>query len=170
MLSNLVFQLKEYNALSKMDDVLKEVPIVRRDLGYPPLVTPMSQIVGTQAVMNVITGNRYGMLIKELENYVRGFYGKPPSDISRDLMKKVKPSDVPKELSFNSIPEDAKILFKKDEDALTYLLFPQLATSFLKGEMKLVAESSEVEKRKEVRWFHIKVGNEDIDVKVIGEE
>ncbi|MDD1766531.1 MAG: pyruvate carboxylase subunit B [Candidatus Methanomethyliaceae archaeon] len=170
MLSNLVVQLKEYNALSKMNEVLKEVPIVRRDLGYPPLVTPMSQIVGTQAVMNVITGNRYGMLIKELENYIRGFYGKSPGDISRDLMKKVKPGDVPKEPSFNNIPEEAKRLFKKDEDALTYLLFPQLATSFLKGEMKAVAESSEVEKRKEVRWFHIKVGDEEIDVKVLGED
>lgn len=170
MLSNLVVQLKEYNALSKMNEVLKEVPIVRRDLGYPPLVTPMSQIVGTQAVMNVITGNRYGMLIKELENYIRGFYGKPPGEISRDLIEKVKPGEVPKELSFNNIPEEAKRLFKKDEDALTYLLFPQLATSFLKGEMKAVAESSEAEKRKEVRWFHIKVGNEEIDVKVVGED
>lgn len=170
MLSNLVVQLKEYNALSKMDEVLKEVPVVRRDLGYPPLVTPMSQIVGTQAVMNIIMGSRYGTLIKELENYVRGYYGKPPGEINKDLMEKVKLSEAPKAPSFDSIPEDAKRLFKKDEDALTYLLFPQLATSFLKGEVKAVAGGGEEEKRKEVRWFRIKVGNEEIEVKIEGED
>ena len=169
MLSNLVVQLKEYNALSKIDEVLKEVPIVRRDLGYPPLVTPMSQIVGTQAVMNVITGTRYGTIIKELENYVRGFYGKPPGEISRELIERVKPADLPKELSFNSIPDDVKALFRKEEDALTYLLFPQIAVPFLKGEMKTPLPNNR-EKRKDIKWFRVKVGDEEIEVKIESED
>ncbi|MEM3532525.1 MAG: pyruvate carboxylase subunit B, partial [Candidatus Methanomethyliaceae archaeon] len=169
MLSNLVVQLKEYNALSKMEEVLKEVPIVRRDLGYPPLVTPMSQIVGTQAVMNVITGSRYGTIIKELENYVRGFYGKPPGEISRELIEKVKPMDPPKGLSFNDIPEDVKAFFKKEEDALTYLLFPQIAVPFLKGDMKALLPNNK-EKRKDIKWFKVKIGDEEIEVKIESED
>ncbi|MGQ9759596.1 MAG: pyruvate carboxylase subunit B [Candidatus Methanomethylicaceae archaeon] len=169
MLSNLVVQLKEYNALSKMNDVLKEVPIVRRDLGYPPLVTPMSQIVGTQAVMNVITGSRYGIVIKELENYVRGFYGRPPGDISRELIERVKPTNPPKDISFSDIPEDVKGLFKKEEDALTYLLFPQIAVAFLKGDIKGLAPNIK-ENRKDIRWFRIKIGNEEIEIKIEGED
>ncbi|MCX8181916.1 MAG: pyruvate carboxylase subunit B [Candidatus Methanomethyliaceae archaeon] len=169
MLSNLVAQLKEYNALSKMEEVLKEVPIVRRDLGYPPLVTPMSQIVGTQAVMNVIMGARYGTIIKELENYVRGFYGKSPGEISRELIERVKPTDPPKDLSFNNIPEDVKTLFRKEEDVLTYLLFPQIAVPFLKGEMKSLLPNNK-EKRKDIKWFRVKVGNEEIEVKIESED
>jgi pyruvate carboxylase subunit B len=168
MLSNLVVQLKEYNALSKMDEVLQEVPIVRRDLGYPPLVTPMSQIVGTQAVMNIITGSRYGMLTKEFEDYVRGFYGKAPSEISRELVEKVPKAETPKPPSLDSIPADVTRLFKKDEDALTYMMFPQLATSFLKGESRPATNNGE-EKRKDIRWFRIKVENEEIEVKIEGE-
>ncbi len=165
MLSNLVAQLKEYNALSKME----EVPVVRRDLGYPPLVTPMSQIVGTQAVMNVITGTRYGTLIKELEDYVRGFYGKPPGEISRELLERVKPAVPPKEVSFKDIPEDVRALFKKEEDALTYLLFPQIAVPFLKGDMKILLSNNK-EKRKDVKWFKIKLGDEEIEVKIESED
>ncbi|TDA39257.1 MAG: oxaloacetate decarboxylase subunit alpha [Candidatus Methanomethylicota archaeon] len=168
MLSNLVVQLKEYNALSKLELVLKEVPIVRRDLGYPPLVTPMSQIVGTQAVMNVITGVRYGMLIKELENYVRGFYGRPPGEISRELMDRVKPADPPKELSFKDIPEDVRNFFKKEEDALTYLLFPQIAVPFLKGDLKTLMPNAK-ENRKDIKWFRVKIGDEEIEVKIESE-
>lgn len=170
MMSNLIAQLKEYNALFKLDEVLKEVPIVRKDLGYPPLVTPMSQIVGTQAVMNVITGKRYSILIKEVEDYIRGFYGKPPGEISKELLERVKPADPPKELTFKDIPEDVKALFKKEEDALTYLLFPQTAVRFLRGEVKSTAPEEERRKeRKEVKWFKIKIGDEEIEVKIEGQ-
>lgn len=168
MMSNLVAQLKEYNALFKLNEVLNEVPIVRKDLGYPPLVTPMSQIVGTQAVMNVITGKRYGVLIKEVEDYIRGFYGKPPGEISRELLERVKSTNPPKELTFKDIPEDVKALFKKEEDALTYILFPQIAVQFLKGEMKNIA-SEKREERKEIRWFRIRIGDEEIEVKIEGQ-
>jgi pyruvate carboxylase subunit B len=170
MLSNLVVQLKEYRALSKMPEVLREVPLVRRDLGYPPLVTPMSQIVGTQAVMNVITGNRYGTLIKELESYVRGYYGKPPGEIRQELMEKVSKADQPKLPTLADIPLEARRLFRKDEDAITYLLFPQLATAFLSGEVKALAENGGGSKRKDVKWFKVKVGNEEIEVRIEGEE
>ncbi len=169
MLSNLVVQLKGYNALSKMDEVLKEVPIVRRDLGYPPLVTPMSQIVGTQAVMNVITGARYGTLIKELENYVRGFYGIPPGEISRELLERIKQADPPEDISFGDIPKDVISVFKKEEDALTYLLFPQIAVPFLKGEARTLTPEIK-ENRKDIRWFKIKLGKEEIEVKIESED
>lgn len=170
MLSNLVVQLKEYNAQSKMGEVLKEVPVVRRDLGYPPLVTPMSQIVGTQAVMNVLTGNRYGTLIKELEAYVRGHYGRPPGEIRRELADRVPKADAPKLPTLGDIPAQARRLFRKDEDALTYLLFPQLAMAFLSGEVKPPAENGDGKKRKDVKWFKIKMGDEEIEVRIEGEE
>ncbi|MCQ5376961.1 MAG: pyruvate carboxylase subunit B [Candidatus Methanomethylicia archaeon] len=170
MLSNLVLQLKEYNALSKMASVLAEVPVVRRDLGYPPLVTPMSQIVGTQSVMNILTGKRYSVLIKELENYVRGHYGKPPGQISRELLEKVQPGLPPTLPSMEDIPKAAWEHFKKDEDALTYLLFPQLALQFFKGEIKLTQIEETENRRKEVKWFRIKVNGEEIEVRIEGEE
>lgn len=169
MLSNLVYQLKEYNALSKINDVLREVPQVRRDLGYPPLVTPMSQIVGTQAVMNVITGKRYEPVIKELEDYVRGFYGKPPGEISRHLKEVVKQVDPPKLPSLNDIPKEVRHLIKKEEDALTYLLFPQLALAFFRGEIKPFSTDDQV-KKKEVKWFKVKIGDEEIEIKIEGQE
>ena len=82
MLSNLVSQLKEQGALDKFEEVLNEIPKVRKDLGYPPLVTPTSQIVGTQAVMNVLTEERYKIITNEVSNYLKGFYGKSPAPIS----------------------------------------------------------------------------------------
>jgi pyruvate carboxylase subunit B len=169
MLSNLVVQLKEYNAISKMNEVLKEVPEVRRDLGYPPLVTPMSQIVGTQAVMNVITGKKYGMLTKEFENYVRGDYGMPPGEISRELLERVPKTEAPKLPTMDSIPKDARVSFRKDEDAVTYMMFPQLALSFLKGEIRPANENGG-EKRKNVKWFKVNIGGEELEVKIEGEE
>lgn len=87
MLSNLVSQLKAQNALDKYDEVLKEVPRVREDLGFPPLVTPTSQIVGTQAVFNVISGERYKMVPKEVKEYVRGMYGKSTIPMSQEMIK-----------------------------------------------------------------------------------
>lgn len=169
MISNLVYQLKEYNALSKIEAVLSEVPLVRRDLGYPPLVTPMSQIVGTQAVMNVITGKRYDPVIKELEDYLRGFYGRPPGEISRQLLEAVKKMDPPKLPTLKDVPEEVRRLAKKEEDLLTYLLFPQLALAFLRGELKSFS-SDDKAKRKEVKWFRIKIGEEEIEVKIEGQE
>ena len=139
MLSNLLSQLKEQNAEEKYEEVLKEVPRVRKDLGYPPLVTPMSQMVGTQALFNVLTGERYKLIPKEIKDYVRGNYGKSPAPISDEIRKKiigdeeiitVRPADLI-EPEFEKIKNKVSTLAKTDEDVLSALLFPQVAFKFL---------------------------------------
>jgi pyruvate carboxylase subunit B len=143
MLSNLVSQLIEQKAMDKWEEVLAEVPKVRKDLGYPPLVTPTSQIVGTQAVLNVITGDRYKMVPKEVKDYVKGLYGKSPAMIDPKVRLKVlcdeepitvRPADLLAPEYGNAMKEvDAQGLAKKDEDYLTYALYPQVALKFLQG-------------------------------------
>ncbi len=138
MLSNLVSQLKQAGKEDKFLEVLQEVPRVRADLGYVPLVTPSSQIVGTQAVMNVIAGERYKMIPKETKDVVKGMYGKTPAPISDEMVKKIigdeeritcRPADT---LS----PELAKVekemaeYHEQDEDVLTWAMFPQVAQKF----------------------------------------
>ncbi|HUW66944.1 MAG TPA: sodium-extruding oxaloacetate decarboxylase subunit alpha, partial [Candidatus Nanoarchaeia archaeon] len=144
MLSNLVSQLKEQNAIDRFDEVLEEMPKVRQDLGYPPLVTPTSQIVGTQAVLNVLMGERYKVIPKEVKEYVRGMYGKSPAPIDKALMEKVlgdeqpitcRPADLLEpELDRMAAEARAQGLIRKEEDILTYTLYPQVAAKFLKGE------------------------------------
>ena len=143
MLSNLVSQLIEQKALDKYDEVLAEIPKVRKDLGYPPLVTPTSQIVGTQAVLNVITGDRYKMVPKEVKDYVKGLYGKSPAMIDPRVRLKVlcdeepitvRPADLlPPEYGNAKKAVDALGLAKQEEDYLTYALYPQVALKFLQG-------------------------------------
>ncbi len=138
MLSNLVSQLKQAGKEDKYLDVLREVPRVREDLGYPPLVTPTSQIVGTQAVMNVIAGERYKMVPKETKGVVKGEYGRTPAPISDEIVKKIigeeeritcRPADlIPNEL--DKIKAEAAQYIEQDEDILTYAMFPQVATKF----------------------------------------
>ncbi len=146
MLSNLVSQLKEQNALDKYDDVLKEMPRVRAELGYPPLVTPTSQIVGTQAVLNVLMGERYKVIPKEVKDYARGLYGRPPHKIDADVMVKLiqdeepitcRPADL-LEPEYEKMKAQAEKLglVKKEEDILTYILYPAIAPAFLRGESK----------------------------------
>ncbi|CEP43894.1 pyruvate/oxaloacetate carboxyltransferase [[Clostridium] sordellii] len=141
MLSNLLSQLKQQNATEKYEDVLKEVPRVRADLGYPPLVTPMSQMVGTQALFNVLTGERYKLVPKEIKDYVKGQYGKAPAPIDEEVKKKiigdeevvtVRPADL-LEPEFEKIKLEAGGLAKCDEDVITYALFPQVAPKFLEN-------------------------------------
>jgi len=140
MFSNLISQLKEQNAIDRLREVLEEVPKVRKDLGYPPLVTPTSQLVGTQAVFNVLAGERYKIVPKEVKDYMKGLYGKPPAPIDRGVKKKIigdeevitrRPADLLKP-QLSVIPEEVKQLFEKEEDALTYALFPQAALEFFK--------------------------------------
>ncbi len=140
MLSNLVSQLQVQNALDKFDEVLKEVPRVREDLGYPPLVTPTSQIVGTQAVLNVITGERYKMIPKEVKAYVKGMYGKPTVTIKDEIVKKIigdeevitcRPADLI-EPQLQSIRNEMKEYLEQEEDVLSYALFPQVAINYFK--------------------------------------
>jgi oxaloacetate decarboxylase alpha subunit len=140
MLSNLVSQLKQAGKSDKLEEVLKEVPRVREDLGYPPLVTPTSQIVGTQAVFNVITGERYKMITKETRALVRGEYGKTPAPISDEIKKKIlgdeeiitcRPADLIQP-ELENIKKQMNQYLEKDEDILSYALFPQVAESFFK--------------------------------------
>src|SRR5690606_2184571 len=131
MLSNLVSQLKQQDKLDKYEEVLKEVPKVRKDLGYPPLVTPTSQIVGTQSVLNVIMGERYKMVTKETKDYVRGKYGRLPAAISEDIKEKlIGDSDViecrPEDLlepALDKYRDEIKEYIEQDEDVLSYALF-----------------------------------------------
>jgi len=147
MLSNLVSQLKQQNAMSKYDAVLKEVPVVRRELGYPPLVTPTSQIVGTQAVLNVVLGERYKVIPKEVKDYVKGLYGRAPGEIDQDIQKKVigdeqpvttRPADLlpPEMEEVRKKVDELGLKSVKEEDYLTYALYPSVAERFLKGEIK----------------------------------
>lgn len=145
MISNTVSQLQEQDALNRWDEVLKEIPRVRKDLGYPPLVTPTSQIVGTQAVLNVlVNGERYRNVTKEVKDYVRGLYGKSPAPVSDEIRHliigdekviTVRPADL-LEPAYEKMKKEAIAagLVKKEEDVLTYILYPAIAPSFLKGE------------------------------------
>ncbi|KUG20751.1 MAG: pyruvate/oxaloacetate carboxyltransferase [Methanomicrobiaceae archaeon] len=147
MISNLVSQLKEQDALNRLDDVLREIPKVREDLGYPPLVTPTSQIVGTQAVLNVlIGGERYKNVSTEVKDYVRGLYGRPPAPIPDEIRTAIigsdevitcRPADL-LEPAYEKMKQQAESagLVRKEEDVLTYILYPAIAPSFLKGERK----------------------------------
>ncbi|TFF92833.1 hypothetical protein EU546_07050, partial [Candidatus Thorarchaeota archaeon] len=140
MLSNLDNQLREQGALDRYDEVLEEVPRVRADLGYPPLVTPSSQIVGTQATLNVITGERYSMIPTEVKQYVRGFYGRPPAPIDPEVKKIAigdeEPLDCrPAGLLEPELPkarEALKEIPHVPRDEVSYALFPQYALDFLK--------------------------------------
>jgi len=140
MLSNLVSQLQGQGALDRFEEVLEEVPKVREDLGYPPLVTPMSQIVGTQAVLNILSGERYKMVPNEVRNYVKGLYGKPTVPIKEDIKKKIigdeevytgRPADL-LEPVLEKYKKEISEYIEQDEDVLTYTLFPNVALDFFK--------------------------------------
>lgn len=138
MISNLASQLKEQDALDRMDEVLKEVPNVRKDLGYPPLVTPTSQIVGTQATLNVLTGEKYKVITSETKNYLKGLYGKPTTDINEEVRKRAigdeeiitcRPADL-LEPELDKLTREVGVKAKSIEDILTYAMFPNVALEF----------------------------------------
>ena len=139
MISNLVNQLREQGAEDRLDEVLEEVPRVRAELGYPPLVTPSSQIVGSQAVFNVLLGERYKIIPNEVKNVVRGMYGRTPVPIDPEVVKKVlgdeepiacRPADL-LEPEFEKAKAEIGNLAKSDEDVISYALFPQVVRAFL---------------------------------------
>lgn len=138
MFSNLQSQLEQQKASHRIDEVLAEVPKVREDLGYPPLVTPTSQIIGTQAVLNVLLGERYKMCSREVQDYVKGLYGKPAGVIKEEIKKKiigdqqlidVRPADL-LEPGWEKAKQAVQSYSDQDEDVLTYALFPQVALKF----------------------------------------
>jgi pyruvate carboxylase subunit B len=146
MYSNLISQLREQNALDKIVAVLEEVPRVRADLGYPPLVTPTSQIVGIQAVLNILNGERYKKVTKEVKDYFLGYYGRPPGELNEEVRKMIagdakiitgRPGEhLEPELA--KMKDEARKLgiLHKEEDLVTYALYPQVAVKFLRGEAK----------------------------------
>jgi len=146
MLSNLVSHLREQDALEQLEAVLEEVPRVRADFGYPPLVTPTSQVVGIQAVLNVLSGERYKRVTKEVKNYLLGYYGRPPGEVDEKVRRSiigdeppitVRPADL-LELELEKLEGEARKLgiLHKEEDLITYALYPQVAAKFLRGELK----------------------------------
>ena len=141
MLSNLISQLKQANAEDKYYDVLAEIPRVRKDFGYPPLVTPTSQIVGSQAVLNVVSGERYKMFPKESKGLLRGEYGALPAPVNEEVRKKAigdeeiitcRPADL-LEPELEKYREEIKDHMEKEEDVLSYALFPQVAMKFFEA-------------------------------------
>ncbi len=138
MLSNMMANLEDMHALDRMDEALLEIPRVREDMGYPPLVTPLSQMVGNQAVTNVLVGERYKNISKEIKAYIRGEYGKAPGEINPELLKKVLGDEKPitcrfadtLEPAFEKTKAEIGDKAKSDEDVLSYIAFPTQAEAF----------------------------------------
>lgn len=166
MLSNLLSQLKSQGAEDKYEDVLREIPKVRKDLGYPPLVTPMSQMVGTQSVMNILTGKKYHMIPKEIKDYVKGMYGKSPVPIDENIKKTIvgdeevftgRPADLLKD-EYDTMKSEIGDLAKSDEDVLTYACFPQIAKGYLKEKYSEKKDKeTRIDNKEEVKIQNINV-------------
>ncbi|MBD9359165.1 sodium-extruding oxaloacetate decarboxylase subunit alpha [Methylomonas fluvii] len=185
MISNLANQLKERNALDRMAEVYKEIPEVRKDLGYPPLVTPTSQIVGTQAVLNVLTGKRYDTISNEVKRYLHGGYGKAPAPVNPQLLAKAvgkeeviecRPADLLKP-EFEHLRHEIAHLAMNDEDVLSFAMFPEIGKQFLelRSTDSLVAEPLELEEapvsaevKKAATEFNVALHGEQYHVKVTG--
>ena len=185
MLSNLISQLKEQNAIDRYTDVLDEMPRVRKDMGYPPLVTPTSQIVGIQSVMNVLGGERYKTVSNEVKEYMKGMYGKSPAPVDPEISKQIigddevitcRPADLLED-EFEKFKKEGeeKGFVKSDEDALTYALYPPIAPKFLKGEaieeeipLRPIGGSGEVIVANEVpNEYDVEVDGDIFNVKIL---
>ena len=152
MISNLYSQLQEQKAEDRLEEVLEEIPKVRAEVGYPPLVTPLSQIVGIQAVLNVLTGKRWGVIPEEMRKYILGYYGKAPGKIDKDVEKKVRSNSKLKPIKsrpaehlkekLSDYKKEIKDLAKNDEDVLTYALFPEQAREYLQRHAEGVEETT----------------------------
>ena len=185
MISNLANQLKERNALDRIGEVYQEIPAVRKDLGYPPLVTPTSQIVGTQAVLNVLTGKRYETITNEVKRYLQGGYGKAPAPVNADLQKRAiggeepidcRPADLLKP-ELDHLREEIGHLAMNDQDVLIYAMFPEVGKQFLeqRSSGNLTPEPLEIESvtaadgiKKAPTEFNVALHGESYHVKVTG--
>lgn len=153
MLSNLYSQLRQAGSLDKYDAVLNEVPSVRADMGFPPLVTPLSQMVGTQAVFNILTGERYKVVPNEIKDYLKGLYGKSPAPIDPAFRQSIigdspviesRPADH-LEAEFEHLKQELGELGKSDEDVLTYALFPQVGRHYLERKYQPAVEEADAQ-------------------------
>jgi len=184
MISNLANQLKERNALDRIGEVYKEIPAVRKDLGYPPLVTPTSQIVGTQAVLNVLTGKRYETITNEVKRYLQGGYGKAPAPVDPGLQKRAigseepvdcRPADLLKP-ELEHLREAIGHLALNDRDVLSYAMFPEVGKQFLEQRSSgaLTPEPLDIEPvaedgiKKAPTEFNVALHGESYHVKVTG--
>jgi len=184
MISNLNTQLREQGALDRMNDVFREIPAVRKDLGYPPLVTPTSQIVGTQAVLNVLTGKRYGTITNEVKLYLQGRYGKAPAPFNREVQRMaigtkdtidVRPADLLDD-EMDKLRTAVGTLAGSEEDVLTYAMFPEIGKEFLTQRQSgtLVPEALEAvksettERRSRPTEFNVTLHGESYHVKITG--
>jgi len=156
MATNLIAQLEQQNALDRLEEVLEEIPIVRRDMGYPPLVTPTSQLVGTQAVFNVLLGERYKIIPREIENYVKGYYGMPAGPIGEELKRKAlkgeepitcRPADLLEPELPKAKQELDPSLVEKEEDYISYAIFPDIALKFFEWRKNPVISEEEPPQR-----------------------
>ncbi len=183
MMSNLANQLKEQGALERIRDVFQEIPRVREDLGYPPLVTPTSQIVGTQAVFNVLSDKRYDTITNEVKKYLQGWYGKAPAPVNAQLQRRAvgqeeliddRPADhIPHELA--TLKNDIGQLAASDEDVLTYAMFPDQGRSFLQQRQDGTLKPEPLEPKPTAQSaggvsseFRITVHGETYDIHVTG--
>ena len=167
MITNFISQLREQGMEEKLPEVLEEVVRVREDLGYPPLVTPTSQIVGSQAFLNVLHGERYKVVTKEVKDYVKGLYGRPPAPIKEDVLKKVlgdeeplyhiRPADLLEPELEKTREEAIKAGAKSEEDVLSYALFPLVAKEFFEWREKGEPYVPELEEKEEERRENIPV-------------
>jgi len=177
MMSNLISQLELQNASARLPDVLAEIPKVRAEVGYPPLVTPMSQIVGTQAVINVLTGKRWAMVPAEMKDYLRGLYGKAPGPLDKDIVAKILGDEEPLAAdvrpgslvttTYEEMAEEIGDLARTEEDVLMYALFPKEARDYLErhrtgveGSVFMMGATAEVESVRE---------DDDVNVNQIAE-
>lgn len=183
MITNFISQLREQGMEEKLPEVLEEVVRVREDLGYPPLVTPTSQIVGSQAFLNVLHGERYKVFTKEVKDYVKGLYGRPPAPIKGDVLKKVlgdedplyhiRPADLLEPELEKTREEAIKVGAKSEEDVLSYALFPLVAKEFFEWREKGEPYVPKLEEREEKREnipveFVITVHGEQYHVQIAG--
>jgi pyruvate carboxylase subunit B len=184
MISNLYSQLREQGAVERINEVFDEIPRVRKDLGYPPLVTPTSQIVGTQALLNVLTGKRYETITNEVKLYLQGRYGKAPAAFDAAVQKQaigceesidVRPADLLEDEMDKLRTEIGKIALS-EEDVLTYAMFPEIGKDFLKNRSKhAVSASSEktaptstAERRARPTEFNVTLHGEPYHIKITG--
>jgi oxaloacetate decarboxylase alpha subunit len=162
MISNLRSQLQQQNALDRLDEVLAELPRARADMGYPPLVTPTSQIVGVQSVLNVLAGERYKMVTQETRNYVKGLYGRAPAPIDPKIAKLIlgdekpitgRPADLLEPMLPTATMNVAPDLIKSEEDIISFCIFPEVATDFFKWRSLPIEDRptppADLERRKE---------------------
>ena len=176
MISNLANQLKEQGKMDLLPEVLKEIATIRKELGYPPLVTPSSQIVGTQATFNVLMGERYKTILQETKNYLKGMYGMPPGIVDSNLLKKAlgdekpvtcRPADL-LEPSYEKVKAEISDISTNEEDIMTYAMFPEVGRKFLEAKKNGTLNKIKEQNAKKTSKSNSETHSDTMKVKVNG--